>query len=231
MSILFDTGDIYEKRVVEWLRMIGLAVWDKNPATGKQYAYDHPSGHFTVRIDGVVKGIATVEAVPHLLEIKTHNEKQFSALQKYRVAKSHPEHFIQCQMGMNGMDLKYALYVGVNKNDENFHFERISLHQPTIDEIEKKIQTLINATLTPAGISITASAPGCRFCPHKLVCVGKEAPQRNCRTCRNCNPGEDGAWNCSFYNKSLTYGEQLKGCDYYEARQERMDPAAYLSSG
>jgi hypothetical protein len=231
MQILFETGDIYEKRIVEWLRMTGMSIWDKDPKTGKQFDYAHPSGHFTVRIDGVARGVLGFEKDNHLLEVKSHNDNQFSQLEKHGVARSHPEHYIQCQMGMDGMGLNQTLYVGMNKNDEQMHFERIMYDSATVDKIEAKIKELVEATLTPAGISLTASAPGCRFCPHKMVCVGKEAPVKNCRTCRMGNPGPQGSWICGLDGSILEYKKQMIGCNEYDARQEGIPAGSYLQSG
>jgi len=236
MSLLFESGDIYEKRAIENLRLIGLKIWDKDPDTGKQYFWAHPSGHFVVNPDGVCRGVITDEKTPHILEVKSHNDRNFRNLENRGVKQSHPEHYIQMQMEMHGFGLSWALYVGVNKNDDAYYFERVPYDEATAASINRKIDTLVAATLTPAGVSQTASAPPCRFCYHKRVCVGEEAPLRHCRTCRNvqavANPeSKYGDWYCNFHNKLLSYGDQLKGCDFYDSTQEGRSLGAYLQSG
>ncbi len=235
MHLLFETGDIYEKRIIQKLREIGLEVWDRD-GNGKQWTWAHPSGHFTIFADGVCRGVLGAEKTPHLLETKSHNQNNFEKLNKYNVKVSHPEHYIQCQMGMWGLRLERALYVGVNKNDDAYYFERLHLDRDCVAMVEEKIQKLISSTLTPAGISQTANAPGCKYCYHKGVCVGKEAPLKHCRTCRNVRSvanekSEWGDWFCEVHQKNLSYGEQLRACDSYEATQEGRPLGSYLMSG
>lgn len=228
--LIFETGDSYEVRIISNLRLIGLGVWDHDE-NGKQFQWVHESGHFIVKLDGVVKNVLGAEKTPHALEIKSMNDKNFSKLNKEGIKKAQPEHYIQIQMGMHGMKLDRGLYVVVNKNTDEYYFERVHLDKDCVNAVLERIDNLVGATLTPAGISITANAPGCTFCPHKAVCVGKEAPLRNCRTCRNSRPFDDGQWLCDFHNEILSYDKQLKGCENYDPRLEAMSGTSYLQSG
>lgn len=224
---LFQTGHQQESRIVADFRRAGFSVWDLDPETGKQFKYMHESGHFVVKIDGVIKtdGIPSMGKKPHVLEVKTHNDSSFKdLLKKLSVAKSKPEHYLQMQAGMHLSKMDRALYVALNKNDENYYIERVPKDPAAVAKIEKKIKTLLYATLTPAGISETQSAFGCKFCPFKgssstpNVCAGETSPLKHCRTCSRSQPVENGDWVCSLLDITLTQDAQQKGCEHHNPR-------------
>ena len=200
------------------LRLAGLALWDRDPETGEQFTYTDKTGHFVVKLDGVVKGVPGAEKTPHVLEIKTHSEKSWLDVQKLGVKASKPMHYVQMQAGMWLSGLSRALYVALNKNNEAFYFERVHINYETIEKIQAVIGNMVEDFLTPAGISADASAYGCTFCEHKEVCVGKAKPIKTCRSCTHALPGEEGAWVCSLLGYTLTQDMQLRACDEYSPR-------------
>lgn len=214
---LFDTGHQQEARVVADLKMAGLQVWDLDPETGKQFTYvDKETGHSVNKIDGVIRGVVGAEKTPHLLEIKTHNDAQWQALNKAMDIKvSHPEHYVQVNDGMRRTGLRRALYVGLNKNDENYYFERVRYDARCAEWGEERIDALYRATTVPEGISKDASAEGCRHCDFKDACLGGQ-PLKNCRTCRHCEPGPGGEWLCNLHQKVLSWDEQRAACDSWD---------------
>lgn len=225
---LFNTGFIQENRVIEDLRKAGFPVWDIDPQTGKQYKFLHESGHLVAKLDGVIKDVPGAEKTPHLLEIKSHNDNNFKQLlKKTSVFAVKPEHYMQMQVGMwlSG-GLTRALYAAVNKNDEQYYFERVYRDDKAIEKLEKKVETLLDATLTPAGISENQSAFGCKFCPYKgdeekgipNVCAGEPSPLKHCRTCSRSQPVADGEWVCTLLDLTLTQDAQQRGCEHHNPR-------------
>ena len=214
---LFETGHIVERRVVEDLRLAGMRVWDLDPATGKQFTYADPeTGHSVCKLDGVIKGVPGFEDEPHVLEIKSHNDKNFASLVKRRVREAFPTHYVQCQEGMWLTGLRAALYVGRNKNDESYHFERVPYDEAAVAEgVKGRIRSLYGATLIPAGVSPDATGYLCKWCGFKDVCTGGQ-PLKNCRTCRSCEPGPDGSWLCNLWEKTLDWDEQRAACDRWD---------------
>ena len=221
MLNLFKSGHLMEDRVVDDLRLAGLEVWatDEN---SKQFTYTDPeTGHAVVKLDGVVRGVPGYGRQPHVLEVKTHNDKSFIDLIKRRMQLSKPDHYWQCQMGMWLTGLDAALYIGRNKNDENYHFERSERDPETIEQIEKRIGSLYRATLIPPGVSADATGYICeprglfRGCNFREVCLGGE-PLKNCRTCRNVEPGPEGSWLCNLHEKVLDWDDQRTACDSWD---------------
>jgi len=215
MLRLFETGHLQEERIVNDLRRAGFAVWDKRE-DGRQYEYTDASGHFITKVDGVIKDVPESDK-PHVLEVKTHNKNSFSTLVKKGVQEAKPTHYAQMQISMALGGFTRALYVAVCKDDEQFYVERVKEDKPLQDKLQKKIIKLVDARLRPAGISDDASSFGCKFCSMKAVCTKEAEPLRHCRTCAMCTPGQEGKWICELNKHTLTFDEQRKGCEHYEA--------------
>jgi len=215
MLRLFETGHMQETRVVSDLRRAGFSVWDKQD-NGKQYEYVDGSGHFITKVDGIIKNIPESDK-PHILEIKTHNKNSFSNLLKKGVQQAKPTHYSQIQISMALSGFTRALYVAVCKDDEHFYIERVKKDADEQNKLLRKITKLTEARLRPAGISDDASSFGCKFCDMKAVCLKEKAPLRHCRTCSMCVPGQESKWVCELNNHTLTFDEQRKGCEHYEA--------------
>lgn len=215
MLRLFNTGHIQEARVVDDLRAAGFEVWDKDD-NGNQFEFNDESGHFITKTDGVIKDVPGSEKTAHLLEIKTHNKNSFSGIVKKGLKESKPTHYAQMQISMALSGLTRGLYVSVCKDDEQYYVERIKEDPVEQSKLKKKIISLVDARMRPAGISDDASSFGCKFCDMKAVCTREVKPLKNCRTCLLCVPGASGSWACELTDKSLTLEEQRAACDSYE---------------
>lgn len=214
---LFQTGHLQEGRIVEDLRRAGFAVWDKDE-DGNQFTYTDPSGHLVAKLDGVIKGIPGDENTPHTLEIKTHSRKSFDTLAKKGLTLAKPEHYIQIQVGLWLSGLPRGLYVALCKDDEAYYTESVEPNPEVWQTIQDKIDTLLSATLIPAGVGETPSSFPCKWCDMSAVCYREVEPARNCRTCLNSEPISDGGWLCALTSCELTKDEQLRACDAYSTR-------------
>ena len=215
MYRLFETGHLQEDRIVGDLKAAGLKVWEKDEC-GEQFQYVDETGHFITKVDGVLKGYPESEDVPHVLEIKTHNKNSFSGVQKHGVQKSKPLHYAQVQISMALSGMKRSAYVALCKDDEQIYVERIKEDKPEQDKLKKRIISLVEATIKPAGISENGESFGCKFCDMKTVCTGKVPPVRTCRSCKNCRAGENGEWGCTVTYTLLTKEQQRAACSKYE---------------
>ena len=216
MLRLFATGHQQEARVIADLRAAGLQVWDRDVETGEQIEYVDETGHFIVKLDGILKGVPEAEKTCHVLEIKTHNKNSFAGVQKHGVQKSKPEHYVQVQAGMLKAGLKRGLYVALCKDDEQYCVERIHPDAPVQGEVDKKIVRLVNATMRPAGISTDGEAFGCKYCDMKEVCTGRAQPLKTCRSCKYADPASaPGEWLCSLRGLVLSKAAQKAACEEY----------------
>mgnify|MGYP003734247087 FL=1 len=178
MLRLFETGKREEERIIRELRQAGVYVRDFGN-DGGQIRFEMFGGKFAGSIDGIVLGIPEAPKTPHLLEIKTSNDKSYKQMLKHGVEHSKPLHFAQMQVYMGALDLKRALYIVVNKNDDSIYTERCAFHKPTYDLLINKAERIV-----------TSDAPlerfesfECRWCEYQKICNWEEMPAINCRTC------------------------------------------------
>lgn len=212
MLRLFQTGHLQETRVVADLRAAGLTVWDVDP-DGRQFEFTDVTGHLVCKVDGVVKGVPESSEKPHVLEVKTHNQTSFNAVVKHGVIKHKPLHYAQMQVGMMLSGLTRALYVSICKNDEQYDLQRVRMDRALQSQLQRKVITLVEARLRPAGISDDPTSFSCKFCDMLQVCYGQVEPLRHCRTCEACNPVEGGVWWCARHGRELDPAAQRLGCE------------------
>ena len=215
---LFNRGHLEEGRFIALLLMIGCEVYQQD-ANGKQFRISDVGGHFGGSGDGVAISIPDVPAgAACLLEFKTHNANSFKKLKEQGVRAAKFEHYVQMNTYMRKMGLVYALYGAVNKNDDDIHWELITLDSAVADQFLDRGRQIILMKEAPSRISESPGWFACSWCDHKPVCHSGKLPARNCRTCQNAVPEEDGIWYCRVdanCHTILSEDEQLAACDYY----------------
>lgn len=210
---LFETGHREEDRMIAELRAVGVHVWDRDPDTGKQFEWTACGGHFICKPDGVVLGIKEAEKTPHALEIKTMNDKNFKAWQKKGVKISHPKYYAQAQMEMHTGELDRAYFMAENKNTSELAAERIYKDEAEAIKLVAKAQRVIDADKPPEKIAPSDDDFRCKFCDFRFTCQRKHMPEVNCRTCAHSTPVDGGGWKCEYHDTSLTYDDQMAGCN------------------
>lgn len=226
---IFNLGNIIEDEVVRLLRLSDFQVWEKDPATGKQFNFKRLGGHFAGSSDGVIKGIPESKQT-HLLEIKSAKESKFKELKQLRhesvdhntaLKKWNPDYFGQCQCYMSELELKRSLFVVYNKDTSEILSLRIKPEAFYFEGALAKAERIIEATTPPQ-----SSYPNRNWFEiknykseeYQRVYWGDALPPKaNCRNCRSCTPvidqqRTDAAWVCSRDGKSKSIPEQLSGC-------------------
>jgi hypothetical protein len=146
---MFDTGKREETRLLEELRGIGAQVWDTDPETGDQWRVVACNGHFGGSLDGVAKGLPEAPKTPAVLEFKTHNAKSFADLLAKKVHISKPQHYAQMQIYMGLMELERALYIAVNKDNDDVYVEWVYFEKDYFGKLIEHAQGLIDMTTPP----------------------------------------------------------------------------------
>lgn len=211
---LFQTGHLAEPRFIKDLRDIGVEVWERDPKTGKQFAFSDVYGHFRGNTDGMARRVPGGGAQDHLLEFKTHSAKSFGELRKKGVVEGKPMHWIQMNTYMGWAKYERAVYVAVNKDTEELHIERVKFDPLVFMRTVAKAEAIIFATLPPSRVSDDPAFHLCKMCDHSLVCHGSRVPRQSCRTCVHATPTKqgDGSWHCARYDVYPTHDQQLTGC-------------------
>jgi hypothetical protein len=229
MLRLWNRGHLEEGRFVSLLLMIGVQVYQQD-ANGKQFRLTALGGHFSGSGDGFGIGVPDLPwGVPCLLECKTHGDKSFQELKEKGVKEAKFEHYVQMQIYMRHFGVQYALYLAVNKNDDELHAE-IVMYDGVTDEkyMERARQIIFEGDKAPA--RLRNASPGyhvCKYmCDHKDVCFSTVPVDRNCRTCGHVAFWKDGTVRCLLkeifpgtVNQPLSKQQQQAGCDSYRVME------------
>lgn len=224
---LFNRGHLEEARFAAMLLAAGLQIW-REEAPGKQFRVSYWGGHYGSAIDGVGVGFPEMPAVHMLLEMKTHNLKQFTKLagetkngeiikmpEGVKVAK--PEHYAQMQQYQKYFKLDYGMYCAVCKDNDELYFEIVPTIIEAADAYHERSRRIIFATEAPPKLSENPSFWKCKYCDQRRVCHFDAGPDFNCRTCAASYPKEDGNWYCSTHGHAILDKErQLSGCPEWQ---------------
>ena len=213
----FETGELWEARLLDDLEASGVHVERTDPHTGKQIVVTLAGGILRGKLDGKAIGLPDAPQTMHVVECKSHNEKSFKALVKDGVAKSKPDHFAQCQSYMHGTGVSRCLYLAVNKNTDERYAERIAYDPVFAAGVEARILRIAHLPAPPPRLHddpTSKAAFACGWCRHKAVCHEGAFARVNCRTCLSSTVGAP-AWSCEREVPSfpLTYDTAQKGCD------------------
>jgi len=215
---LFETGQLAEVRFVMNLRRTGATVLEVDPETGRQFRVHSHGGHFGGSLDGVAINLLEAPKTWHVLEFKTHSNKSFSDLVAKKVRDSKPQHFAQMQIYMHLMGIARAMYLAVNKDNDDLYVERIEIDTDLADKLLEKAKRIIFAMVPPPRISDDPTWYQCRLCDHAPLCHGSGdsavAAEVNCRTCLRSTPVE-GGWHCEMQQKLLSEREQSAACEHH----------------
>lgn len=214
MLRLFDRGHREESVFVRLLIQAGVTYFHVDPATLKEYVVDLPNPHMGGHCDGIGKGLPELpEGALFVGEFKTHNTKSFDYLEKHGVEESKPEHYVQMQLYMHGLGIRYALYGAVCKNDDRLHMEIVEYEERYAMSHLIRGDLIAYAQEPPRRISNRPSWYKCKWCDFYNICHQFKVPDVNCRTCAHATPMPDGEWLCEKHGHLLSKEEQEAGCD------------------
>jgi hypothetical protein len=257
MLRLFDRGNREEAWIIDDLRAAGFQVLDRehkpecalrkwvdllgqseqdppvcdcsDDFRGHQLRVAFGGGHVGGGLDGIVTGLLEAPAKPHVLEVKTHNKKQFEKLLADGCKRTKPMHWAQAQVYMRGRNLDRCYYIAVCKDDDRIYTERIHLDRQAADDLIAHGQLIVGMPRPP--MRMDPSYPPCRYttaegatfdCDFHALCHGAAVPERNCRTCIESRPephdkdeefDADSAWHCALHDAPITRLGQRAGCD------------------
>lgn len=212
---IFDTGTLWESRLLELLWAAGAEVWESDPETGKQFSVALADGWLRGKMDGVARGVPEAPETVHVVECKSHSDKSFKEIIKKKLKEGKYDHWVQCQLYMLSEGLKRALYLAVNKNTDEFYAERVELDVAAAQAIEARIKRIVASDRTPSRLHDDPASKAafiCQWCPALAQCHEKQFARKNCRTCLHSSFESGATVRCVKYAKDMTYDEQQKGC-------------------
>lgn len=187
----------------------------------KQWRILDVEGHFGGSLDGIIDNLPHSEISLDeelVCEFKTHGTKSFSdlaATKSVRISK--PQHWAQMQVYMKKRGLRYALYMAVNKNDDDLYTELVAFDDSEATKLIDKARRVIYAVQPPNRLSNNPSFYDCKYCDHLKICHYSAPMHKTCRSCVNVSPAPNGEWHCKLWNAIIPSDYVLKGCDNYKA--------------
>lgn len=213
MYRLFNRGHREEERFCKWLRKIGIEVKEIDD-NKKQYRISSVMGHF----GGSLDGIGTFEdGTKVLLEFKTSaTGSTFNKLREQGVQYVKPLHFAQMSVYGKNYGFKYAIYICINKNDDDIHVEVVELDWNLAFDLEKKAEFIILSQDPPERAFTSENYYECKYCNYVSICWGEEKLEVNCRSCKQSHPVENAEWYCSKWNSIIPKENIQDACNEWE---------------
>jgi len=170
--MLFSLGDRIEEEVIKWLEKAKYRISDR------QLTFSGHNGFFRGHCDGIIH---RVSSHPHILEIKSANDKSFKAFKKYGVREKSEQYYAQMQCYMGYSKKVRALFVVMNKNNSEIYTERIKFDRNYFQELDKKALEIIQSISIPPKTENSL----CFFCEFKIQCESEEFMTyiNHCPTC------------------------------------------------
>lgn len=215
MRRLWARGHREEAQFEAFLMWAGFSTRTIDPKTDREYKISLLNGHYGGTPDRITL-VRWLDDLPVLCEFKTHNNKSFTELKEKKVKLAKPLHWKQmCGYGKE-LEFKYALYCAVNKDTDEWHFEFLELDWNVAIELEKKAADIIYSQTPPPKINENPSYWKCKWCTDfNGICHQGEIPEKNCRSCANASPGQNGEWDCKIYGQ-IPRDFLKQGCPEWE---------------
>lgn len=207
MQRLFNRGHEQEQRFTQWLTGIGFSVSEGDPSTGDQWRIKGVHGHFGGSLDGrlmLPERYNVVMPEGLLLEMKTHKTgPEFEKLKESGVRKIIPKHFAQMSSYGPHYGYHYALYLNINKDNDDIHIEIVELDWSLAADLHRKAEAIITSERPPPRINESPAFYVCKLCDKHDVCHKGADYEKNCRSCDNAVPADDGNWYCKRFTSLI----------------------------
>lgn len=218
MLRLFDRGSREEPEIIKWLSKIGCEIVNVDKFTNEQFRILDCQNHFGGSLDGKIK--LPPQFNFHeimLLEMKTFKDSEFRKLVKNGVKVHCPKYWAQmCVYGYKSW-LKYGFFVGVNKDNDDWHVEILELDQGFGADLIRRAYDIIFCppAYPPMRIAENPAHFSCKWCSAKDICHHGVPPNKNCRSCLNSRPAAEGKWLCQLHEKEIDQNLMRVGCDQW----------------
>lgn len=156
-------------------------------------------GFFSGAGDGVVEK----DGKRYCVEYKTASSANFKKLTRGELDLVQPKHFAQCHINAKKFNCVGAIYLAVNKDNDELFCDVIPLDMAVADALEAKAEYITLSDKPPDRIASKPTAHDCKFCHAKEVCWGFTIPRVNCRNCTSATKHREyGTFGCEMKQQS-----------------------------
>lgn len=231
---LFKRGHAEEDRMISYLRGVGIEVIDRDYSKPPDENGEYPQirvsdidGHFGGSTDGIVAIPSALTGLPDklwaILEMKTYSKQSFSKLLNVGVGGLTTygpfklEHVVQFniygeKLSNNDVTFEYALYVAINKDDDNIHIQLVPLDRVISNRYTNRALKIITSTKPPER-EFKRTDIECKYCGANSICYGEKPSMKNCRSCKYATPAPDASWLCNLHGDIIPTDFIKVGCD------------------
>ena len=154
-------------------------------------------------MSGAGDGVVEKNGERYCVEYKTHSLAQFKTLTRGELIITHPKHFTQCQVNALKFNCVGAIYLAVNKDNDELFCDVIALDNEFANQELAKGEYVTMADKAPDRIASKPTSHLCKFCHAKNVCFGFDQPRINCRSCTSATKHrETGKFGCGKIEES-----------------------------
>lgn len=209
---IFQRGNLEEARVIKMLIAAGNKVFDLDTRGPEptQFRFSAVSGHFGGSLDGVI--IPPGEE-PMLLELKTASHKNWQKVRNHGVKEANPRHFHQMCLYGHAYRLKRAVYISLDKDNEDMWVEVVDLDWERAETLLRLAEIVVKSN-KPIEKPYKPTAFQCKLCHHKPTCHEGQAPHKSCRSCKFGTPVDNMGWICGITGDNLE--PDMKPCNLWE---------------
>lgn len=161
-------GFMIEAYAISLLKNSGYEVFHEDEQT--QYRFEDEE------LAGSMDGVVIIDGVPHLLEIKSANDKRFGEMKKNGVRSSDPVYYTQMQVYMKYFELEKSLFFAINKNTSEIYMEIVDYDKKEADFAVKRGKRIAREELEPERKYTSKAFYKCRYCSWREECWGSSAP-------------------------------------------------------
>ena len=205
--LIFELGNLSEDLICNALAKAGIEVIERQ----KRFDMPEGKGHVGATIDGV----AVYANNYYLLELKTSNAKQWKELHEKGIKAAKPQHFAQCQFGMELTGLAKTLYVSINKDTCELHIEEFMYEQPVAFNLKMLAHRVIGRE-EGTKMSTRPDYFECKWCAAHRIFHGHQTPRVHCLTCAHSKTAEGGVWQCGRFDDVEIPKDTLQvGCEHH----------------
>tara|TARA_R110000851_G_scaffold182721_1_gene331831 strand:- start:12953 stop:13912 length:960 start_codon:yes stop_codon:yes gene_type:complete len=217
----FDDGHRTEDLIAERIKAVpGVELQTHSiDDPERQIGWRDFGGHLRGHADGILTGLIQAPKTRHLWENKAVNDKKFAKLEKLKKVSEKlalsmwdPIYYAQQVLYMDYEGLTRSWMTVTTPGGRKQIGVRTEADPAEAIKLKAKAEKIIFSDSAPDKISEADKVPPCLWCDFKELCRGREAAERNCRTCAHSTPEKDGTWSCGLLNKTLDYAAQEAGC-------------------
>lgn len=194
-------GDKEEEHIAGLMREAGWTVDTVDPETNEQFGVTDIFGHLYGKTDGRASHPEHTNGLKLLFECKYINTKRFIHLTSKPLIEADPKYYGQVCLYMMLRDLPAALFVPVNRNDDDIKPKVIPRDDDYARDLLRRAETIVNSKVRPARVAESPAFFECKsMCDYTDICHFATPVDINCRACVNCTAIEGGRFKCDKWN-------------------------------